>query len=285
VSQYFVGKKDRARWQRVVSLVNSLIVLFDSPALNFEHQVGPEYGQLLADGPFTLYRVDRLISLLESAREAFALGQKQDRQALVNAEIDELILFLEGLKPAKADISLKTQFNPKNLGLSFIKKNFGLPLFGSFRPPEPPKESGTLLCYRMLDTKGRAELQASHNSAGIKVEYTELGLSMQDKTKWMQLSIFPIEEAGELANRPSSKNLIRLERHVLKFSRRNTTKVKKAKESLWEPAELNYVYFFFDEGTAQPRLRRFLEENMRGLIGAPPREAEKIANTFIQGLL
>ncbi|GAB1432500.1 hypothetical protein MASR2M29_11250 [Spirochaetota bacterium] len=155
------------KWKRLSSIVRSLAILFDNPIIGMEMQVSGDYEDLLdSQKPLSLLRINRLLSLLNSYKELFGNGNSSSEKAAA-MEVQELGYWLKSIRLEQEQIALKARFNPKNLGFSFIKKNYGAPLFGMHRPASVPQCNGLLLCYQAKEAGNAARLFGSEKATII----------------------------------------------------------------------------------------------------------------------
>lgn len=280
MSDINVDKKSSNNWKRISSIVRSLALLFDNPLLGMEINISDEYEELVnPEKPLSLLRINRLISLLNSYKELFGSGSSY-QEKIASQEVIELRAWLKAIRLEQEQSAIKARLNPKNLGLSFIKKNYGSPLFGLLRPPKPPTDRGLLLCYQAKEINGNTLLYATRNSPNNIISYTEIGTKITSKSLWSSVFIFslPIEEDF---NFPACDSYL-YDRFLLNMALGKSSSSELNLPEVWEPNEFRYIYYFYDNSAIFIKLRQFLTGLLSGLFSIPSRESENIASIFAQ---
>lgn len=268
------------KWKRLSSIVRSLTILFDNPIIGMEMQVSGDYEDLLdSQKPLSLLRINRLLSLLNSYKELFGNGNSSSEKAAA-MEVQELGNWLKSIRLEQEQIALKARFNPKNLGLSFIKKNYGAPLFGMHRPVSIPQGNGLLLCYQAKEAGNAARLYGCRKDNTNMISYTEMGTKLTSKSRWSSCNIFnlPIEEALDM----STSDCLISDRFLLSIAHQKTSAKSLSFPPAWEPYDFRYLYYFYDDASIFIKLRQFVTGLLSGLFGFPAREAENMATLFAQ---
>jgi len=226
-----------------------------------------------------LLRINRLLSLLNSYKELFGNGNSSPEKTAAH-EVLELGNWLKSIRLEHEQIALKARFNPKNLGLSFIKKNYGAPLFGMHRPVSIPQGNGLLLCYQAKEAGNAARLYGCRKDNTNMISYTEMGTKLTSKSRWSSCNIFnlPIEEALDM----STSDCLISDRFLLSIAHQKTSAKSLFFPESWEPYDFRYLYYFYDDASIFIKLRQFVTGLLSGLFGFPAREAENMATLFAQ---
>jgi hypothetical protein len=262
---------------RVVSIIRMQSLLFDaSYTLEYEQLV-----DFLEDRRGV--KIERIISILRAQEillgsGAFLEGGRSESAA---AEIPKLIAFMRSLLEVEGGRKRKIEVLPRNLGRPFAAKNWGLPLFGDYRPAIPPKR-GIILIYSSPDGDGECgELEAARLGAGDSLSYKERALSLDSDNYWLGLRArssadSPGDEPPKA--RDSRSETFTFSRYELSLDRKSRR--RRFHGRIADPYEYVYPYLFYDIPGATTNLERFVEDILCGIFRVPLREAERLAEVF-----
>jgi hypothetical protein len=258
--------------RRLASILGQHLLLFRGLGIEGGEQLEREYGRLLAFGRHPSGEQRReLVSVLAQHRLLFGDGIiAADPEAYQECSALIRLLSAEAATAPQPERGLNWDL----LGLGVLRRGIALPLYGRARPEEPPRESGTLIAYAVLDTRKRALLElAALEAPRFRLAYTADGIRLAGRFQVFYLHIdtrFDAEqqagegrlvlstEGGALSVGPATGRLLAPNREISPFDGR-------------------YAFFFPRQPGAQGRVVGFLEREISSRLELDFREAEAAA--------
>ena len=258
--------------RRLASILGQHLLLFRGLGIEAGEELGREYGSLLDFGryPSPGQRL-QLVSILAQHRLLFGDGVIASDPAAYQ-ESSALIRLLAAEPPTAPQ--LERGLNWDLLGLGVLRRHIALPLYGRARPQEPPRESGILLAYAVLDTRKRALLELASLEAGRqRLSYTDNGIRLAGRLKVFCLHIDTRFNASQQAG----------ENRIVCSAEGGAVSVGPAAGSVLapnreiSPLDGRYAFFFPREPGAQGKIVSFLEREISTRLELDFREAETAA--------
>jgi hypothetical protein len=282
----------KTRSSRISSILRFHALAFDSPVLGIRNGVAEEYEGLLDFATNHDHaKIKRIVSVLRSYRLLFGEGLVE-RDERVRDEVDDLIRYLEELNesvdgPIHTEVAAprRSSIIPKNLGSVFVKRGFGFPLFGFYRPARIPVQDGFIVIYRSAEADGTARIEAMRKNKATLLEYRDLGVELSTREPSLACTVSPAVKDTEAAQDcgMEGSDLFRFEKYDVVLARSIERPAGKAKPRTVDPYCFEYAYFFV--GTEnRTNIARFLSHLFSGAFGVPIRSAESIADRFSERL-
>jgi hypothetical protein len=260
---------------RISSIVRMQALLFDVPSPR-------EYDELLDFAEDRRWsKIERVVSVLRAQEILVGSGEflRGPRADAAAAEIPGLISYARSLLEADRGPDRRLAVLPRNLGRSFAAKPWGMPLFGDFRPAQPPGE-GMIVLYSSLEGNGRtARISAGRLGPGCGLSYDGPALLVDFKGPWLALDALSLEAAGPEARAEDGARRDRFEysRFALSLDRRPARRRFRGRRA--DPYRYEYAYLFYTAGAAA-NVARFVSDLLSGVFHVPLREAERVAEAF-----
>ncbi len=202
-------------------------------------------------------------------------------------EISGMLRYLNGLLDVSPPELKKTGMIPRNLGSSFVKRGFGFPLFGYYRPDTPPEEPGVLLYYHSPDGDGASRFEGEEKTGSTVLAYSGLGVSIDSGEPRMFCVVSPDEQAPVLIPFAAFD---KPEPDCYYYPRYSVTmaagKIRAgARVRVLDPQAYQFAYFFPAGPDTEHNVSRFLKDILAGRFGIPQGEAENMGWIFSGRLL
>lgn len=280
----------KAYERRIISIVKSHILIFGTDELSLNLGSFLEAQDLLSfNSNSPRHILKRVLSILRANHlmlEEELLVKKKERFE----EFSKLETYLLSLlEVAKRDLA-HTNIVPQTLGLSFLRKGFGLPLFGYHRPKNIPKIQGLLLCYQSMAADGVGRIDFLLLDSSSKMHYKDLGIEINSNCDSLHCVIadqtelsFPgtlIPKAAFTGNKTSQFNF---DTRVAVLSEKK--KKYRIKNKIFNPLYYQYPYFFIADDFLSSNLTRFLLDLFLGSFSFREREVEPLVLEIIQRVL
>ncbi len=292
---------------RIRSILACQELVFDSELYGLRTGAGLEYRALMDfDLDPSPEKAERLRSVVKAHTTLFGTGLiDKDRELL--AEERSLLRYINR-KAALGRKLNRSAILPRRLGAAFIRKGYGLPLFGYYRPKTPPEKAGFILCYQAVEADGLARFYAS-STHSAKLKYEGLGLRIDSKGSWLRAAAVPdacssaaaalalalpsgtvdrgdpLIEDLKTGERPLAETvqerfpvdtISRYSFHGHDLIISNKMRPLAEAESLMDPFHYRYAYWFLETG----RLSAYLRNLWNGSFGLAERDAERAAEDF-----
>lgn len=281
-------KKDYDR--RIISIVKSHLLIFGTDLLDLNLGPLPFYQELLnfnKTSPRNI--VERVLSIVRAnetmLKEGLLVRKKEEL-----GEFSKLENYLLSLLDIRNKEQARTNIVPKTLGLSFIRKNLGFPLFGYHRPESIPNIQGLLVCYQSMagDGIGRIELLIMDKST--QIQYKNLGIILSSNSqslhcvlaKQAELS-YPGTLIPKTAFTAKNTSHYTLSKRVAVLAA--SKKKFKLKNKIFDPLYYQYSYLFIADNSLRFKLTRFLLDLFLGSLELHTWEAEPLVAKIIQRVL
>lgn len=276
--------------RRIVSIIKSHFLIFATEELSVNGESFSDFQDLASfnkNSPRNI--VKRVLSIVRANHAMIEEGLLVQKKNEVEEFFTLEKYLLSLLEVAKRELA-RTNLVPQTLGLSFLRKGFGLPLFGYHRPKNVPRIEGLLLCYQSIagDGVGRIDFFLLDSSSTIR--YKNLGIEIDSHCATVHCVIaeqtelrYPGVLVPKSAFTGKKTSQYNFGTRIAALSDLN--KKYKIKRKTFDPLYYQYPYFFIADDFLASKLTRFLLDLFMGSFGFKEREVEPLVLEIIQRVL